>query len=301
MAKTYSYAQLEGLWINNGGNRAVAPLAAAIAEAESAGQAAVTSANPDGGVNVGLWQLDTKGKGAGHTVAQLQDPATNAAVAVAGSKDGTDWSAWATFASGAYKRFMNGSTTPDLSVPGGTTAATLTAADSTTAAAAGPDCAFSIGGGHIGILFGHGPSVPTTCLIRKTEVRALVGALVLVGGALVALPGLVIVMAYGFRATGAAAATAQAAGAVPGYGRAVKAATRAGKATDRAAPKGRAPERASRPGQPLTPAEVSTARRNRATLERGRRTDANKASPPAARKPRTRKPAAKPAAKSEAA
>jgi hypothetical protein len=229
---TYSYAQLEGLWIANGGSRAVAPLAAAIALAESSGNAKVTSANPDGGVNVGLWQLDTKGKGAGHTVAQLQDPATNAALAVKGSRNGTDWSAWATFASGAYRRFMNGSTTPDMNVPGGGSAAGA----SGDPGPAGPDCAFSIGGQHIGLIFGHGPSLPSACLLRKTEVRAVMGALILVGGALVMLPGLVIVMAYGFKASGAAAATARAARYVPGGGTAVRAASRAGAAYSRGGP-----------------------------------------------------------------
>jgi len=119
----YSYAQLEQLWLNAGGSKATAPLAAAVAEAESGGNSAATSPNPDGGTNVGLWQLDTPGgKGAGYTVAQLEDPVTNATVAVAGSSGGSDWSAWATFASGAYKAFMSGSTTPDPDVPvsGGT-------------------------------------------------------------------------------------------------------------------------------------------------------------------------------------
>jgi hypothetical protein len=220
---TYSYAQLEGLWIANGGNKAVAPIAAAIAEAESSGQSAVTSANPDGGVNVGLWQLDTKGKGAGHTVAQLQDPATNAALAVKGSSNGTDWSAWATYASGAYKRFMNGSTTPDTNVPGGGQAGGASGDQ-----AAGPDCAWSIGGQHIGILFGHGPSLPSACVIRKTEVRAIMGGMILMWGGLLMLPGLVMVFAYGFKASGAAAATLQAAQYVPGGGQAVRGARAVG-------------------------------------------------------------------------
>lgn len=245
-----TYAQLEGLWINNGGNKAVAPLAAAIAEAESSGRTDVTSANPDGGVNVGLWQLDTKGKGSGHTVADLQNPATNAAVAVKGSTDGTDWSAWQTFTTGAYRRFMSAGTTPDLSAPGGGQAAT-TAADQQ-AAAAGPDCAFSIGGQHIGILFGHGPTLPSACLISKTEVRAVLGGLILVAGALVMMPGLVIVMAYGFKATGAAAATAKAAQYIPGGGTAVRAARTAGRAYS-----GGGPQRPSKPrsgrGQPTAP------------------------------------------------
>jgi Lysozyme like domain len=215
---TLTYAQLEGLWITNGGNKAVAPLAAAIAMAESSGRTDVTSANPDGGVNVGLWQLDTKGKGAGHTVADLQNPATNAAVAVQGSNDGTDWSAWETFVTGAYKRFMNAGTTPDLAVPGGGQAA-VTAAQQQ--ASAGPDCAFSIGGQHIGILFGHGPTLPSACLISKTEVRAILGGLIMVAGGLVMMPGLVIVMAYGFKATGAAATAAKVAPYLGPYGKAV--------------------------------------------------------------------------------
>jgi hypothetical protein len=63
---------------------------------ESTGRPWVTSPNPDGGVNVGLWQLDTLGKGAGHSVAQLQDPLTNARVTVATTDDGANWTAWAT-------------------------------------------------------------------------------------------------------------------------------------------------------------------------------------------------------------
>lgn len=96
-AGNYSNAQLQALWIMAGGSAGKAAVAACIAQHESSGNAKVTSANPDGGTNVGLWQLDTPGgKGAGHTVAQLQVALTNARVAVAGSSDGTDWSAWAT-------------------------------------------------------------------------------------------------------------------------------------------------------------------------------------------------------------
>lgn len=95
-------------------------------------------------------------------------------------------------------------------------------------AQAGDDCAFSIGGQHIGILFGHGPSLPSACLVRKTEIRALIGGLLLGAGALMVLPGLVVVMAYGFKASGAAAAVGQVAHVVPGpYGKAIGTATRA--------------------------------------------------------------------------
>lgn len=103
----WSHAQLMTLWTSNGGAQASARIAGAIALAESSGNPKVTSGNPDGGTNVGLWQLDTPGgKGAGYTVAQLQDPDTNARVTIMGSANGTDWSAWATYVTGAYLRYM---------------------------------------------------------------------------------------------------------------------------------------------------------------------------------------------------
>jgi len=106
---TYNHAQLEQLWTGNGGDLSTANVAAAVAMAESGGRAGVTSSNPDGGVNVGLWQLDTRGKGAGYTVAQLQNPQTNARLAIMGSSNGTDWSAWATYGSGAYRQYLGAS------------------------------------------------------------------------------------------------------------------------------------------------------------------------------------------------
>lgn len=95
-ASSYNTAGLEALWQQAGGSAASAPNAACHAMQESSGQAAVTSANPDGGINVGLWQLDTKGEGAGYTVAQLQNPLTNARITVMKTGNGANWSAWAT-------------------------------------------------------------------------------------------------------------------------------------------------------------------------------------------------------------
>jgi len=88
--------EIAQLWISEGGNPAKVGIAKCIVRAESGGDAKVTSPNPDGGINVGLYQLDTKGKGAGYTVQQLQDPALNTRVAIRGSSNGNDWSAWAT-------------------------------------------------------------------------------------------------------------------------------------------------------------------------------------------------------------
>lgn len=95
-AGTWTHGGLMNLWILNGGSHAAANNAACHAIQESSGNASVTSTNPDGGTNVGLWQIDTRGVGVGYTVAQLQNPNTNAKLAIKGSKNGTDWGPWAT-------------------------------------------------------------------------------------------------------------------------------------------------------------------------------------------------------------
>lgn len=93
----YNTAQLQSLWVMAGGSQASKANAACHAMQESSGNPLVTSPNPDGGTNVGLWQLDTPGgEGAGYTVAELQVPLTNARVTVERTGDGADWSAWAT-------------------------------------------------------------------------------------------------------------------------------------------------------------------------------------------------------------
>jgi hypothetical protein len=85
--------------------------AAAVAMAESGGRTWVTSPNPDGGVNVGPWQMDTPGGGgAGYTVAELQNPYTNAQAMAKASDNGTDWSTWQTYAEGAYDAFTHSAT-----------------------------------------------------------------------------------------------------------------------------------------------------------------------------------------------
>ena len=115
-----------------------------------------------------------------------------------------------------------------------TSAGSATASATSSSQPAGPDCALSLGGQHIGILFGHGPTLPSACLVRKTEVRAVLGAMILVGGGLIVLPGLVIVLAFGFRASGAARVVTQVASVTPA-GRAARAAGRGGgyRVTDR--------------------------------------------------------------------
>lgn len=92
----WTHGGLMNLWRMAGGSAGSANNAACHGIQESSGDASVTSPNPDGGTNVGLWQLDTKGVGAGHTIAQLQDPLTNARITVQATRDGQDWSEWST-------------------------------------------------------------------------------------------------------------------------------------------------------------------------------------------------------------
>ena len=99
----------------------------------------------------------------------------------------------------------------------GTVSATLTSA---TSAGSAPDaaCALSIGGQHVGLVFGHGPSLPSACLFRKTELRALMGGLVLFWGGMIFAGGVVLLAAFAFRASGAARVVTQVASVVPGAG-----------------------------------------------------------------------------------
>jgi lysozyme-like protein len=106
-AQTLTMGQVVALWIKAGGSIGSAPSAVAHAWAESSGRTGVTSANPDGGTNVGLFQLDTKGVGAGHTVTELQDPLVNTQLAVKGSHDGSNWGPWPD----AWRSFITDATT----------------------------------------------------------------------------------------------------------------------------------------------------------------------------------------------
>jgi Lysozyme like domain len=93
---SYTHDQLMQLWQANGGSSSSAKNAACHAIQESSGNPKATSHNPDGGTNVGLWQLDTRGVGSGYTVTQLQDPNTNARITVMHTANGTNWAQWAT-------------------------------------------------------------------------------------------------------------------------------------------------------------------------------------------------------------
>jgi len=169
----YTYAQLEGLWINAGGSSTLAPIMAAIALAESGGCS--TAQNPSGAT--GLWQI--LGAVDPSDQANLTDPAVNAKEAVLKyQSQGLD--AWQTYTQGTYKQYLNGSTTPDTNVP---TSAALTSATSSSSSGAST-CVIS---------------VPVAgCILSKSQARGAVGGLLLGLGGLVALAGMVVLAASAF-------------------------------------------------------------------------------------------------------
>lgn len=115
----YTGSGLQALWTSNGGAQDTAAIAEAIAEAESGGSATVTSSNPDGGINVGVWQLDTKGVGAGYTVAQLQNANTNARITIMATNNGRNWREWG---DPVADKLPGGQYTPGAAIPSAETA-----------------------------------------------------------------------------------------------------------------------------------------------------------------------------------
>lgn len=92
-AGLYSCTMLESLWESVGGNPAYAFIAAEIATAESGGNPNAISPTDD----YGLWQIN-----ASHGSMASLNPTINAQSAVAISDDGTNWTPWTTYTSGAY-------------------------------------------------------------------------------------------------------------------------------------------------------------------------------------------------------
>ena len=207
----YSYAQLETLWINAGGSKALAPIAAAIAEAESGGNSDALNPNDNNGTqsSFGLWQISN----GTHTPPSPNwaNPAVNAQLAVGKWKGAGGFGPWGTYTSGAYKAFLSSKTAPDPNVPGSATQLVAQAS-----AASSADCL--VGGNHIGLFLGMGPTLP--CLFTYSNARGWIGVgLVLAGGA-VMLPGLLLVAAsVGVRALAGPVNEIQRAPVIGGYTR----------------------------------------------------------------------------------
>lgn len=97
----YNPANIKALWLNAGGDPSRADIAVAVALAESGGKTDAQHVNTNGTIDRGIWQINSV-----HGAQSTFDPANNASAAVSISKNGTDWTPWTTFNSGAYKQFL---------------------------------------------------------------------------------------------------------------------------------------------------------------------------------------------------
>jgi lysozyme-like protein len=220
---TLSYAQLKGVWLNAAkgtqyATNAWASLMAAIAEAESGGDPTITNPYDNNGQQTswGLWQISNGTHSA--PASDWADPAGNAQLAIQ-KLDSQGLSAWGTYTSGAYKAFVSGKTTADLTAitgPSSADAAALTAA-----ATAQATCAWYLGTGGIDpSILGYHPVGNVSfgfCVVSRSQARALIGAGLLFGGVLLGLAfGLGAVLAasgIGGSLAGAAAGASGAAAA----------------------------------------------------------------------------------------
>jgi hypothetical protein len=94
---TLSCSGLEALWESAGGSRPAAFTAAEVAMAESGGRQYATLVNTNGSTDRGYWQVNSI-----HGGLSTYDAAGNAHAAVLLSHDGSDWSPWVTYQTGAY-------------------------------------------------------------------------------------------------------------------------------------------------------------------------------------------------------
>lgn len=92
---TLGCSGLENLWEQAGGSPAAAVTAASVAMAESSGRQYARSGTDD----IGYWQINASTWGSLATY----DPIDNAKASIQISRNGTDWSPWVTYNSGAYQ------------------------------------------------------------------------------------------------------------------------------------------------------------------------------------------------------
>lgn len=100
-AQKYTQTQLQQLWIQAGGNPSYALIASAIAMAESGGNSGATDNDSNGTVDRGLWQINSV-----HGSLSTYNPVANARAAIQISNNGTNWTPWVTYNTGAYEQYM---------------------------------------------------------------------------------------------------------------------------------------------------------------------------------------------------
>lgn len=87
----YTFQELERLWTQAGGDPKYAPMAAAVAMAESGGNPNATNKNSNGSIDRGLWQINSV-----HGSQSTYNSLANARGAIAISNNGTNWKPWCT-------------------------------------------------------------------------------------------------------------------------------------------------------------------------------------------------------------
>jgi hypothetical protein len=232
-----SYSQLKGVWLTAAAgtryaSNAWATLMAAIAEAESGGRPTATNPTDNGGTQTswGLWQISLGNHEA--PAPNWADPVENAKLAI-GKLDGQGLSAWGTYDSGAYKAYLSGKTTANLTdIPQGPDAASQGAL--TAASNAQANCAWGIGSPvpDPSILGFHplGSFQGQICIVSKSQARAVIGVALLGSGLITMLFG----VGWMVKGAGLALAGPLAAVAAPEAAPAIGAATAAGqRAQDR--------------------------------------------------------------------
>jgi hypothetical protein len=118
----YGFTELMGLWLEAGGAREHAAMAAQVASYESGGRPAA-HAHTTREDSRGLWQINIKSNAhPEYAHANLYDPMVNAQAAIAISRNGTQWSQWSTAAAARARlatRSAAEKTPPNVSRPGG--------------------------------------------------------------------------------------------------------------------------------------------------------------------------------------
>lgn len=188
-----SFAQLEKAWTDAGGSTALAPLMASIALAESGGIPNNTNPTDNGGKQTswGLWQVSN---GTHAEYANWSDPVANARVAV-GKLNSQGLTAWGTYTSGAAQTILRKQTGGVGVIPA--------LSDLTGSGTAVP------GPGGVSVQDNEGnlidltmPSAIPNITVSRAVVRKILGAGVLVAGALVGLAGLAVLVGAKVRVPG---------------------------------------------------------------------------------------------------
>lgn len=97
----YGIDQLKGLARGEGLSDGNASIAAAVAMAESGGDPKASNRNTDGSIDRGLWQINSV-----HGALSTFDVAGNTRAMDRISRNGTTWTPWVTFKTGAYRKFL---------------------------------------------------------------------------------------------------------------------------------------------------------------------------------------------------